>query len=66
MEKEGWSERGLVSLSLSRTDALSTLSLLSLHTCGSTHSFLDQTPDPYGQTVRPVRASNRAFQYSGP
>ena len=33
---------------------------------GRTHSFLDQTPDPNGQTVRPARASKSAFQYSGP
>ena len=33
---------------------------------GSTHSFLDHTPDPNGHAVRPARVSNRARQYSGP
>nr|GMC58938.1 hypothetical protein TorRG33x02_081340 [Ipomoea batatas] len=31
---------------------------------GKTHSFLDHTPDPYGQAVFPTRESNRFFQYS--
>ena len=33
---------------------------------GRTHSFLDQTPEPKGQVVRPTRLSNSARQYSGP
>ena len=28
---------------------------------GSTHSFFDQTPDPYGQRLRAVRLSKRRF-----
>ncbi|KAF1867095.1 hypothetical protein Lal_00049523 [Lupinus albus] len=31
---------------------------------GRTHSFLLQTPDPYGQVVLPTRESKRAFQYA--
>jgi hypothetical protein len=29
---------------------------------GSTNSFLDHTPDPYGQVVRPMRESKRSRQ----
>ena len=31
---------------------------------GKTHSFLDQTPEPYGHDVLPTRSSNNVFQYS--
>jgi hypothetical protein len=31
---------------------------------GKTHSFLDQTPEPYGQDVLPTRSSKSVFQYS--
>merc|ERR1719217_43141 len=30
--------------------------------CGSTHSFLDHTPEPYGHDVLPTRWSKSAFQ----
>ncbi|KAK3016831.1 hypothetical protein RJ639_006370 [Escallonia herrerae] len=39
------------------------LTISSSSISGNTHSFLDQTPDPYGQVVLPTRESNRERQY---